>query len=325
MFVHIRPYACIGVYAMYEILGFLLFIAMFLAGMAVLRIGLFNLSGDRLKSFLQMVTDRPWKGFLAGTVFTGLLQSSSAVMVMAVGLVSAGSLAFPHTIGIILGTNIGSTFTAEFMAFSLDRWIIPGVIAGAFLCFMPKAALKSGGMALIGISAIFGAMRGFKMLSSPIAAYPAVQGILHSMEEHHLVALLTGILLTAMIHSSSATIGIAMSFLMSGEMSVNSAIILMLGSNIGTCITGYMASLGSGRQAAFTAYAHIWLNVLGVAAFLPFAGLLERIASIFTENEATQLAHASVLFNVATSLAVLPFSAQFSNLILRIHGKSIKK
>lgn len=304
---------------MYELFLFLLFITVFLAGMSILRIGLFNLSGSKLKSFLSKVTDKPWKGFFAGTIFTGILQSSSAVMVMTVGLVSSGSLSFPQTIGIILGTNIGSTFTAEFMTFSLDRWIIPGVICGAILCFLPKIVLKSAGMSLIGISAIFAAMSGFKTLSSPIAAYPSVQYIISGIENHLSYALLAGILLTALIHSSSATIGIAMSFLMSEELSVSSAIIIMLGSNIGTCITGYMASIGSGRQAAFTAYAHIWLNVIGVAVFLPLVDVLERTAAFFTENKATQLAHASLIFNIITSLLVLPFARQFSNFILLIH------
>ncbi|MEJ9229044.1 MULTISPECIES: Na/Pi symporter [Peribacillus] len=310
---------------MYELILFLLFIAIFLAGMAVLRIGLFNMSGAALKTFLSKVTDRPWKGFFAGTIFTGILQSSSAVMVMTVGLVSAGSLTFPQTIGIILGTNIGSTFTAEFMTISLDRWIIPGVISGAILCLMPKVLSKSAGMSLIGISAIFAAMSGFKMLSKPIAVYPSVQTLISNIEDHMSIALLAGILLTAMIHSSSATIGIAMSFLMSGELSVASAIIMMLGSNIGTCITGYMASIGSGRQAAFTAYAHIWLNVIGVAAFLPLVDVLERTAAFFTDDKGTQLAHASVIFNIVTSLIVLPFARQFSNFILLIHRPHIKK
>ncbi|MGE6375421.1 Na/Pi symporter [Peribacillus muralis] len=310
---------------MYELFLFGFYIAMFLAGMSVLRIGLFNMSGAALKAFLSKVTDKPWKGFIAGTIFTGILQSSSAVMVMTVGLVSAGSLTFPQTIGIILGTNIGSTLTAEFMSFTLDRWIIPGVICGALLCFMPKVLPRSLGMTLIGISAIFAAMGGFKTLSTPIAAYPSIQTLIYYIEGHMSYALLAGIALTALIHSSSVTIGIAMSFLMNGELSVSSAIIIMLGSNIGTCITGYMASIGSGRQAAFTAYAHIWLNVLGVAAFLPFIDILERTAAFFTENEATQLAHASVIFNILTSLAVLPFARQFSTYILWVHRANIKK
>ena len=151
---------------MYELCLFILLIGIFLAGMAVLRLGLFHLSGEKLKNILTQLTDKPWKGFIAGILFTGFLQSSSAVMVMTVGLVSAGSLTFKQTIGIILGTNIGSTFLTEFMTFSLVQWIIPGVICGTVLVFIPHILAKSSGMIFIGLSAIFTAMSGFKILAS---------------------------------------------------------------------------------------------------------------------------------------------------------------
>ena len=110
-----------------------------------------------------------------------------------------------------------------------------------------------------------------------------------------------------------------MSFVASEELTVASAILIMLGSNIGTCITGYMASIGSGKEASFTAYAHIWLNVIGVLAALPFVYQLEQLAAFFTESKETQIAHASVMFNVITSLIVLPFAKQFADFILKLH------
>jgi phosphate:Na+ symporter len=304
---------------MYELILFTIFICIFLLGMGFLRIGLFNLSGDSMQSFLSTVTNKPWKGFLTGTFLTGILQSSSAVMVMTVGLVSAGCLTFPQTIGIILGTNIGSTLTTEFITFSLEKWVVPGVILGAALCFVPKTAYRSIGVALIGLSAIFTAMGGFKMLAGPISSYEIIQRLLGSMEEHLFLAILTGIFITAIIHSSSATIGITMSFIIGDQVSVFTAIAVMLGSNIGTCITGYMASIGSGPEAKFTAYAHIWLNVLGVVAFIPFIGSLESMAALLTTDKAVQLAHASVLFNSITSLLVLPVSKYFSRFIMMLH------
>lgn len=302
---------------------FIAFILLFLAGMLVLRVGLFNLSGEKLQRFLAKITNRPWKGFLAGIFFTGILQSSAAVMVMTVGLVSAKILTFPQTIGIILGTNIGSTFIAEFMTFSLGQWIVPGVIVGSLLWFIPKTITKSTGTVLIGISAIFAAMSGFKLLAAPLASYPALQDWLILMNNQLIYALLTGILLTALIQSSTATIGISMGFIISGDLSVTTAITIMLGSNIGTCITSWLASLGSGREATLTSYAHIWLNVFGVLAFLPFIHTLEASAAYFTSSKEIQLAHASVIFNIVTSLVVLPFSKIYSNLILKIHNKNV--
>ena len=127
------------------------------------------------------------------------------------------------------------------------------------------------------------------------------------MNEHFVLALFVGIILTALIHSSSATIGITMSFVANGELSVYSAIIIMLGANIGSCVTGYMASIGSGKEATITSYAHIWLNIIGVLLFLPFVNQLEHFTAFFTTNKETQIAHAAVIFNVVSSLIVLPF------------------
>lgn len=307
---------------MYELCLFLLFIGIFLAGMAVLRLGLYYLSGEKLKNILGKLTDKSWKGFISGILLTGILQSSSAVMVMTVGLVSAGSLAFRQTIGIILGTNIGSTFITEFMSFSLVQWIIPGIICGGMLLLIPHTLTKSSGMVFIGLSAIFAAMSGFKQLANPLAAHPIVQKAIIEINDHLFFALIVGIILTAIIHSSSATIGIAMSFVAGGELTVSSAIIVMLGANIGSCVTGYMASLGSGKEATVTAYAHIWLNIIGVSIFLPFVHQLEHWAAYFTANKETQIAHASVIFNVISSFIVLPFTKQFAAFILLMHDRN---
>ncbi|KMY50851.1 Na/Pi cotransporter [Peribacillus loiseleuriae] len=315
------PYTLAEVSYLRDLALFVLFIVIFLTGMFVLRIGLFNLSGKKLKTLLGKITNRPWKGFLAGVLFTGILQSSSAVMVMTVGLVSSGSIAFRQTIGIILGTNIGSTFTAEFMTFSLNSYIIPGVISGAVLWLLPSTLTRSLGTALIGISSIFAAMSGFKFLSSSLANYPFTKHLLAEMDRHLFIAILTGVIITAIIHSSSATIGITMSFLAGGDMALVTAIAIMLGSNVGTCITGWMASIGSGKEASLTAYAHIWLNFLGVLLFIPLIHYLGTFAQALTSSKDMQLAHASVLFNVITSLAVLPFSKQFASIVSRIHTR----
>ncbi|RFU71680.1 Na/Pi cotransporter family protein [Peribacillus saganii] len=306
---------------MYELLLFSLFIAVFMGGMSFLRIGLFNLSGKKLKDVLAKVIGSPWKGFIAGIGITGLLQSSSAVMVMTIGFVSARVISFPQSIGVILGSNIGTTFTAEFMTFSVDKYIIPGLIVGAVLCSIPKVVSRSIGTSLIGLCAIFAAMAGFKSLAVPLAGYPFVQGVLGNMDSNTILALLTGIIITAIIHSSSAMVGIAMSFLASGELSISAAIAVMLGANIGTCITGYLASIGSGAEARFTAYAHIWLNIAGVALFYPFIDDLAQVAGMLTGEPDVQLAHASVLFNVITSLAVLPFAGAFARFIMHVHRR----
>ncbi|PLT30958.1 Na/Pi symporter [Peribacillus deserti] len=309
---------------MRELLLFIIYLAIFMAGMAILRIGLFNISGDKLKRVLKRVTHTPVRGFFVGIFITGILQSSSAVMVMTIGLVSTGSLNFTQTIGIILGTNIGSTFTTEFMTIPLEKWTVHGALLGALLWLIPHILAKSFGTTLIGLSCVIAAINGFKTLAVPVSSFDSVQQLLLSMENNLFIALCTGMVVTAIIHSSSAMTGIAMGFLAAGEMSVPAGIAIMLGSNIGTCITAYMASLGAGKEARFTSYAHIWLNLIGVAIFFPFISPLERLAALFTEQKDIQLAHASVIFNILSSLLALPFTEKFTKFIMLVHNRESK-
>ncbi|WP_240620153.1 Na/Pi symporter [Peribacillus acanthi] len=304
-----------------ELLLFCLFISIFLLGMYLLRSGLFNLSGKRMNDALKTVTNKPWKGFLAGTVMTGILQSSTAVTVMTVGLVSAGSMGFQQSIGIILGSNIGTTVTAEFMAFPLEKGIVPGAIIGAILILFSHFHLRSVGFIIFGLSAIFTAIEGFKSLAIPLSSYKYFSTIMEQMDQHLIIALIVGAIITAIIHSSSATIGICMGFLASGDLSVQSSISIMLGANIGTCITAYLASIGAGKEAKLTSYAHIWLNLLGAIIFFPFIGQLEAAAAFLTHEKGVQLAHASVIYNAACSLVMLPFTGLFSRFLVRLHGR----
>ena len=310
---------------MKELLLFTFYIIIFLCAMAILRHGLLNLTGDAVRNRIQRVTATPLKGFFTGMFFTALLQSSSAVMVMTVGLVSVGGLTFHQSIGIILGSNIGTTITAEFMTFSLDRWVFPGIFTGLTLVLTGKRILRHAGFAVMGLFLIFFAIGGFTSLAAPLSGYPFFSSLLASVENHLLFAILTGALITALIHSSTATIGIAMGFIAGNEMSVTAGIALMLGSNIGTCITGYIAALGSPKEAKLTAYAHIWLNLLGVALFYPFIRELESAAAFLTDVKQVQLAHASVLFNIICSLLVLPFTNIFSRFVLWIHDRDETK
>ncbi|GAA0341074.1 Na/Pi symporter [Bacillus carboniphilus] len=306
---------------MLYLLLFVFLIGVFIAGMFLMRSGLYSLTGENLKEWLYRLTNRPIKGMIASILVTGVLQSSSAVMVLTVGLVSAGALAFPQTIGIILGTNIGTTFTAEFMTFPLDEYVVYFMIIGAFLIVLTRGKLRATGVIFLGIGMIFTAMRGFKWIADPLSSLEFVhQGFL-MMNDSIAISVLIGIIFTALIQSSSATTGILMSFLMAGTIGLESGIAAMLGANIGTCVTGWMASIGARKEAKLTAYAHIWLNVVGVFVFLPFVTYLADIVQSWSTSPAVQLAHASVVFNVFSSLLVLPFASQFGHFIEKVHGR----
>lgn len=303
-----------------QLLLFILLIGLFIFGMTILRTGLFNLSGSSIHKVLTILTYTPWKGMLTAIILTAVLQSSSALMIMTIGLVSARLLTFPQSIGIILGTNIGTTFTTELITFNIESLLIPFALIGAFAALFPQKAVKSAGFAFLGISAVFAAMRGFESLAISLKENSYVTDILLTLDDHHLYSIFAGIVLTAVIQSSTAATGIVMGFMSAGLMDSDTGIAIMLGSNIGTCADAYLASIGAGRAAKLTAFAHIWLNCVGVALFYPFISMLASAGEVLSSSLDTQLAHISVLFNVITSLLLLPFAHQFASFIEKLHG-----
>ncbi|SOB98546.1 phosphate:Na+ symporter [Ureibacillus xyleni] len=306
---------------MFQISLFTLLIGLFLFGMFLLRKGLFNLSSKKLEKSLVTLTNKPWKGLLLGIFVTSILQSSSAVSIITVGLVAAKVLSFSQSIGVILGANIGTTVTAELITLNIDSLIIPLAIMGAILLLFKKNGLRNSGLALIGISAIFGAMWGFERLATPLRGLAYIDKLFLTLDGNLFYAVVAGALLTALIQSSTATTGIMMGFLAAGTMNLDTGVAIVLGANIGTCLDAWLASLGSGREGKLTAYSHIWLNVLGVVIFYPFIGMLATIGTKLSQHPDVQLAHISVIFNVVSSLMILPFTKQFASFIEKIHGR----
>jgi phosphate:Na+ symporter len=306
---------------MQYIVLFIFCILLFIFGMNVIRIGLFNISAEKLKSWLIKLTSTPLKGMLTGTFITALLQSSTAVMVITIGLISARIMTFPQSIGIILGTNIGTTFKTELITFDIDRAIVPLAIIGAILFLFQHKKMRSIGMAVFGIAAVFTAMKGFEFLAQPLTSLPVVHNALLRLNDSLSMSLLTGTILTIIIQSSTAMTGIAMGFLTAGLLKLDAGIAIMLGANIGTCITAIIASIGGGQEAKLAAYAHVWLNVFGVLLFIPLIPTLTALAPYIASHKDVQLAHISVIFNVASSLIVLPFATRFGKMILYLHNK----
>lgn len=302
-------------------LFFVILVGIFLIGMTWMRIGLLNISGSKMTEWLQKVTNSPAKGLLAGILVTIILQSSSAVTVIAVGLVAARILTFPQTIGIILGTNIGTTITLEFLTFDLSHFILPFVFFGIICIIIPKNFFKSCGYIFIGIGMIFAAMTGFEWIAQSLKTVSFINELFVVMKENIVISFFMGISLTAIIQSSTVVTGITMSFLDSGLFSLFTGLAVMLGANIGTCITAFIASIAAGREARLTAYAHIWLNLAGAILFFPFIPQLASISSFLATSPEVQLAHASVIYNVVCSLLVLPFAQPYANFIIWLHKK----
>jgi phosphate:Na+ symporter len=304
---------------------FLVFLGIFLGGMALLRKGLFQLSASRMKNWLSAMTDTPLKGFIAGMAITAILHSSSAVMVITIGLISAGLLKFSQSIGIILGSNIGTTFTLEIITFNIDVFIVPFAVIGAILLLMKNRTWNNLGAISFGIAAIFAAMRGFTFLADPVTGIPVVETALQNLNNSHLASILTGTIVTGLIQSSTAMTGILMGFLTEGTLKMEAAIAAMLGANIGTCMTALLASIGAGREGRLTAYAHVWLNLAGALAFYPFIGQIASFVPLTADRPEVQLAHASVFYNLLASLLVLPFAEKYGLMVEFLHGGRNRK
>jgi len=305
---------------MLSVFQFILYILLFIGGMTVMRTGLMNISGKLMKEWLLRFTSTPFKGLLFGILITVLLQSSSAVMILTVGFISAGLLTFPQSIGIILGTNIGTTATVEFLAYGTDEMIIPLLILGSIFILIPMTKTRNIGLFFYGLGAIFLAMFGFEHLAAPLADSDVIRPLIANVNNSVLVSAIVGCILTAIIQSSTAMTGIAMGFMNANIVNLPAAIALMLGSNIGTCLDAYIASIGGGREAKLSVYAHIWLNVVGVLLFLPFTETFANYMEYLSLIPEKQLAHASVVFNLVVSLLVLPFAKSFAAFIENLHG-----
>ncbi|ADU29857.1 Na/Pi symporter [Evansella cellulosilytica] len=303
---------------------FAIYISLFLFGMTVMRHGLMQLQQNKMKTWIYTFVDHPAKGFLVGILVTAILQSSSAVMIITVGLVAAKYIPFKHSIGIILGTNIGTVVTLEVLAIDLSWLIFPLLIIGIFFLLTKNYIVFSIGCFLFGFSSIIVAMDGFQSLSYPISSITSIYNWFLITNEYTALALSIGISLTAIIQSSSAVIAMSMSFMNENILHLPTGIIIMLGANLGTCTTAWLASLGGSKESKLTAYAHIWINFIGLVIFLPFVPIFSQFIEQLSSVPSQQLAHATLIYNVVCSILILPFTNQFSQLIQRIHRTPLK-
>ncbi|MBM7838088.1 phosphate:Na+ symporter [Alkalihalobacillus xiaoxiensis] len=294
------------------------FIALFLFGIYILRAGLIQTGTSKAQALLLKATSSPLKGLIVGIFITALFQSSSVVTVLLVGLVAAGLIQFRQTIGVILGANIGSCFTLELVAFKMTDLAIPLLVVGLVCLAFSKSLLYKIGCVSFGIGCIFLAMNGFESLAAPLSSFPLTHQFFEWTNHHHLTGITVGAIVTTIIQSSTATIGMAMGFIEGQGLTMESGVAIMLGANIGTCLTAYIASIGAGKSARLVAHAHIWLNLLGALLFYPLIAFLAHFVSLLADTASMQLAHASTIYNIVCSLLVLPFAYLFARFVERI-------
>ena len=287
-------------------------LGIFLYGIKQMGDGLQAAAGDRLRSILNTFTSNPLMGVLAGMIVTILIQSSSGTTVITIGLVSAGFMTMRQAIGVVMGANIGTTVTAFIIGIDIGEYSLPILAIGAFLIFfIQKRKVKNVGMILFGFGALFYGLELMSGAVKPLANLDSFKQIMLDMSSNPLYGVVAGTLLTVIIQSSSATIGILQGFFANDLISLHGALPVLLGDNIGTTITAVLASLAGSLAAKRVAAVHVLFNVIGAIIFLIIMPLyqlvIEWMQGIMNLKPEMVIAFAHGTFNVTNTIIQLPF------------------
>ena len=308
----------------FNVLSLLGGLALFLYGMNAMGDGLAKLSGGKMEKILEKLTTTKAKGVLLGAGVTTVIQSSSATTVMVVGFVNSGIMKLRQAVGIIFGANIGTTITAWILSLSgiqSDNFFIRllkpssfspvlAVIGVAFLLFSKKDKKKNIGSILVSFAVL---MFGMEAMSGAVEGLKNVPEFTHlfTMFSNPLLGILVGAVLTGIIQSSSASVGILQALCVTGAINFSSAIPIILGQNIGTCVTALISSIGASKNAKRAAFVHLYFNIIGSALFMAlFYGINAFAHFAFMDMAANEMGIAVVhtTFNVLATLVLLPFS-----------------
>ena len=301
--------------------------AILMTGMQMMSQGLENAAGDKMKQILEKLTSNRLLGVLVGAVITAVIQSSSATTVMVVGFVNSGMMTLTQAIWIIMGANIGTTITGQLIA--LDVGVLAPFIAFvgvAILVFLKNERIHYIGNIVAGLGILFIGMDMMSSSMAPLSESQEFVGLLTRFE-NPILGILAGMIFTAIIQSSSASVGILQALAASGIVTLNSAAFILFGQNIGTCITALLASVGANRNAKRTTIVHFTFNVIGTFLFTilcvvtPLIGWLQTVTPT---NVPGQIANLHTLFNIVTTILLLPFGevlAKISQKILPVNEK----
>ena len=292
-------------------------VLLLLYGMRLLGDGLQRAVGPRLRSILLTATDNRVKGMAVGAAITALLQSSSATTVMLVGFVGSGLMGLTQTMGIILGADIGTTLTVQIIAFKVYDYAILMVGVGILLRTLSKRGpWQDMGLATLGFGFVFLALKILIETFEPFASGDSVIGAaLLGLSGDPLAGIILSALLTAILQSSAATLGLAITAAYSGLLTLDAMMPIVLGANIGTCGTAIMSSIGASVDSKRVALAHILFKVSGVLMVLPFLGFFTYLVSLASSDLVRQVAYAHTFFNIAIAVIFLPFIGPFTSLV----------
>ena len=296
-------------------------LGLFLYGMQMMSGGLEAAAGNKMKKILEKLTSNRFLGVLVGAVITAVIQSSSATTVMVVGFVNSGMMTLRQAVWIIMGANIGTTITGQLIALDVGA-VAPlfAFLGVAMVVFIKKERVHHIGTIIAGLGILF---IGMEMMSSSMMPLRESEAFVSMMTRfsNPVLGILAGAVFTAIIQSSSASVGILQALASSGLITLPNAVYVLFGQNIGTCITAVLASIGTSRNAKRTTVIHLMFNLIGTVIFTivcmvtPLTALVES----FTPGKVTaQIANMHTLFNVVTTILLLPFGVSLARLAARI-------
>ncbi len=307
-------------------------LAIFIFGMNMMSESLQKAAGEKMKKILGILTVNPVMGVLAGTIATAVMQSSSATTVMVIGFVSAGLMTLKQGISVILGANIGTTMTAQLLAFNISDYIFVIIFVGFIVSFVFKSEkIKSIGQTIFAFGLLFEGIQIMSSVMKPLAASPVFINMIDHVSGMPVLGVLVGTLMTLVVQSSSATIAVLQNFAaqagpdgVSSIIGLAGAIPVLLGDNIGTTITALLACIGQSRDAKRTALAHCTFNITGAFLFIwfvkPYAHFIQAISTKGPEVEviARQIANAHTIFNITMTLIWLPLIWLLVKIVVKI-------
>ncbi|MDI9475218.1 MAG: Na/Pi cotransporter family protein [Natronincolaceae bacterium] len=293
-------------------------LGLFLYGMTIMSTGLQKVAGNKLKSIISMLTSNRFMAVLVGAVTTMIVQSSSATTVMTVGFVNAGIMTLAQAIGVIMGANIGTTVTAQIISFKIDPYasIIVGISVGVWL-FSNNRRIKQIAEVFIGFGVLFLGMRFMGDALQPLGKYESFKNILVSFGEHRFLGIFAGLVITAVLQSSSASTGVLLALASQGLIPISSGLPILFGINIGTTITAVFSSIGASRTAKRAAAVHVLFNIFGTIIFVvllqkPLYRIITTIDPGTTAHAVSrQIANAHAIFNITNTIIMMPFSGTF--------------
>ena len=295
-------------------------LGLFLFGMKLMGEGLELVAGSRLKTLLEKITSNPFLGVLVGVVITGAIQSSSATTVMVVGFLNAGLMKLDQAVYVIMGANIGTTVTSFLIGLKISMLAPAAIFAGmVMVMFFKRKVVQHIGMVVVGFGILF---LGMDTMSGAMKPLQEIPEFVHLMSQfsNPVLGILAGAILTAVIQSSSASVGIVQALAASGVVNLGGVIFVLFGQNIGTCATAMLASIGTNRAGKRAAMIHLLFNVIGtlifipICLFLPYVGLIENI----TADPKMQISLAHIGFNIVSTLLMLPFAKYLVRLAARL-------